>query len=89
MTQQIRAIAAILFSTLIFLIGNGLLTTLIPVRGDIEGFSNLAIGAIGSAYFLGFVVGCYGAPHMLARSGHIRTFAVGAAIAAVTALLSS
>lgn len=89
MTQQIRAIAAILFSTLIFLIGNGLLTTLIPVRGDIEGFSNLAIGAIGSAYFLGFVVGCYGAPHMLARSGHIRTFAVGAAIAAVTTLLQS
>ncbi|MBU6445374.1 MAG: MFS transporter [Alphaproteobacteria bacterium] len=89
MTQQIRALAAILFSTLIYLIGNGLLNTIIPVRGDIEGFSNLAIGAIGSAYYLGFVLGCYIAPRMLASSGHIRTFAVGAAIAASMTLLQS
>ena len=89
MTNQIRAIAAILLSTLVFLIGNGLLGTLIPVRGDLEGFSNLAIGVIGSAYFAGFVVGCYIAPRMLIRSGHIRSFAVAGGLAAATSLLQS
>ena len=89
MKHQIRAIAAILLSTLIFLIGNGLLGTLIPVRGDLEGFSNLAIGVIGSAYFAGFVLGCFVAPRMLVRSGHIRTFAVAGGVAASTALLQA
>lgn len=89
MRQQIRAIAAILLSTLIFLTGNGLLGTLIPVRGDLEGFSNLAIGVIGSAYFAGFVIGCFAGPRLLARVGHIRTFAVAGGLAAVTALLQS
>lgn len=89
MTQQIRAIAAILVSTLIFLVGNGLLGTLIPVRGNLEGFSDLAIGMIGSAYFAGFVLGCFVAPRLLERIGHIRTFAVAGAIAATTALLQA
>ena len=89
MTQQIRAIAAILLSTLLFLVGNGLLGTLIPVRGDLEGFTNLAIGVIGSAYFAGFVLGCYIAPRMLVRGGHIRTFAVAGGVAASTALLQT
>lgn len=89
MTHQIRTIAAILLSVLIFLIGNGLLGTLIPVRGDLEGFSDVAIGAIGSAYYAGFVLGCLYAPSLLTRVGHIRTFAVAGAIAAATTLLQS
>lgn len=89
MTQQIRAIAAILFSILIFLVGNGLVSTLIPVRGDLAGFSDLAIGIIGSAYYAGFVTGCFAAPGMLARTGHIRTFAVAAGLAAAMVLVQS
>ena len=89
MTHQIRAIAAILLSTLIFLAGNGLLGTLIPVRGDFEGFGYLAIGMIGSAYFAGFMIGCFATPRLLARVGHIRTFAVAGGITAATALLQS
>ncbi len=89
MTQHIRAIAAILLSVLVFLVGNGLMGTLIPVRGDLAGFGNLAIGAIGSAYYAGFVLGCLSAPSLLVRVGHIRTFAVSAAVAAVTVLLQA
>lgn len=89
MTQQIRAIAAILFSILIFLVGNGLVSTLIPVRGDLAGFSDLAIGLIGAAYYAGFVIGCFMAPTMLARTGHIRTFAVAAGLAAAAVLVQS
>ncbi len=87
MRQQITAIAAILFSTLIFLMGNGLLGTLTPVRGHMAGFSDVVIGIIGSAYFAGFVAGCYIGPRLLRRTGHVRTFAVAAGIAATSALL--
>ena len=89
MNNSLRSITAILSSTLIFLIGNGLLGTLIPVRAHLEGFSTLAIGVIGSAYFAGFVVGCFTGPRWLARVGHIRTFAVCAGIAAAATLAQS
>lgn len=89
MTHQIRAIAAILLSILVFVVGNGLFGTLVPVRGDLAGFGNLAIGLLGSAYFGGFVAGCFIAPAMLSRTGHIRTFAVAGGLAAATVLLQS
>lgn len=89
MIPQLTSIAAILFSTLIFLVGNGLLGTLIPVRAHMEGFSTVAIGIIGSAYFAGFVAGCFTGPRWLARVGHIRTFAVSAGLAAAATLAQS
>lgn len=89
MIPQLASIAALLFTTLIFLVGNGLLNTLIPVRAHLEGFSTIAIGVIGSAYFAGFLVGCFTGPRWLARVGHIRTFAVCAGIAAAATLLQS
>jgi len=89
MNSPLRSITAILSSTLIFLVGNGLLGTLIPVRAHLEGFSTLAIGVIGSAYFAGFVLGCFTGPRWLARVGHIRTFAVCAGIAAAATLVQS
>lgn len=89
MASQIRSIFSILLSTLIFLVGNGLLGTLIPVRADLAGFSHYIIGVIGSAYFAGFVAGCFLGPRMIARAGHSRTFAVAAGICAATALMQS
>jgi len=89
MIPQLASIAAILSSTLIFLVGNGLLGTLIPVRAHLEGMSTLAIGVIGSAYFAGFVLGCFTGPRWLTRVGHIRTFAVSAGIAAAATLAQS
>ncbi|HET7336165.1 MAG TPA: MFS transporter [Rhizomicrobium sp.] len=89
MTKQILSIAAILLSTAIFLIGNGLMGTVTPVRANLDGFSDLAIGLIGSAYFAGFVLGCLAGPRLLARVGFIRTFAVAAGLAAVTPLLQA
>lgn len=89
MISQLVSITAILVSTLIFLVGNGLLNTLIPVRAHLDGFSTFAIGLVGSAYFAGFVIGCMKGPAWLARVGHIRTFAVCAGLAAATTLLQA
>lgn len=89
MRKQILALAAILFSTALYIMGNGLIGVLIPVRAHLEGFSNLALGVVGSFYFAGFVVGCYAGPRLLARVGHSRTFGIGAGISAATILLQS
>jgi MFS family permease len=89
MRKQILALAAILFSTSLYIMGNGLIGVLIPVRAHLEGFSNLTLGVIGSFYFAGFVAGCYAGPRLLARVGHSRTFGIGAGLSAATILLQS
>jgi MFS family permease len=89
MIKQLQAVSAILFSVLIFLMGVGLLNTIIPVRANLDGFSNFTIGLIGSAYYAGFVAGCYVGPRLLARVGHSRTFAVAAGLAAACTLALS
>ncbi|MGZ5924245.1 MAG: MFS transporter [Rhizomicrobium sp.] len=89
MRKQIFAVGAILFSTALYIAGNGLVGVLIPVRAHLGGFSNLSLGVIGSFYFAGFVIGCFAGPRLLARVGHSRTFAVGAGISAATVLLQS
>jgi MFS family permease len=89
MRQQLTSVGAILLSVLIFLVGSGLLGTVTPVRAHLGGFSDLVIGIIGSAYYVGFVAGCFTAPRLIARVGHSRTFAVAAGLAAVTPLLQS
>jgi len=87
MQSQLRGITAILFSTVIFLMGNGLLGTLLPLRASIEGFSNISIGALGAWYFAGFVAGCFAGPQVMSEVGHIRSFAVAAAIIAAAVLM--
>ena len=57
------------------------------MRATLEAFATTSIGLIASAYSAGFMVGCFGMPHVVRRVGHIRTFAVCAAIAASVVLL--
>jgi MFS family permease len=80
-------VAALLLGAGILLLGNGLQGLLLPIRATIEAFSTQSIGLIGSAYPVGFVFSCLYTPHVVKRVGHIRSFAVFAAIAAVVVLL--
>lgn len=82
-------ISALLLSVAILITGNGLQWTLIPVRADIENFSPVAIGLLGSSYYLGFALGCVGGGRLIQRAGHIRAFSAFASIASVAALLHS
>jgi MFS family permease len=79
---SIAAVAPVLVAVFILIVGNGLATTLVPLRGVIEGFSPAAIGMIGSAYFVGMLGGTWLAPGIVRYAGHIRAFAALAAIAA-------
>jgi len=87
MAGLLRPVTALLIAAAILLMGNGLLNVLIPVRSDVEHFSRLAIGLLGSAYYAGLVLGCFFAPKVIARVGHIRAFVAFTAIATITPLL--
>ncbi len=82
-------IAALLFSAAILLMGNGLQATLLPLRAQVEAFSTVQIGLIGSAYYVGFAAGCFWGPHLVKRVGHIRTFTAMVAIASAAPLIHS
>ena len=83
----IAQLGALLLSATILLTGNGLQTTLLPLRAEAEAFSALSIGIMGSSYFVGFVAGCLTASNLVRRVGHIRVFTAMAAIASVIPLL--
>lgn len=87
MPQAIAPIIALLIATGILLTGNGLQGTLISVRANLEGFPIAIIGLLMSAYYVGFVGGCFFNPRLVERVGHIRTFAVLAAVASAAAIL--
>jgi len=87
MSSPGSSIAAILFATAFFLMGNGLIGTLTPLRAHALGFSDIAVGALGAWYYLGFVIGCVLGPRLLARVGHIRSFSVAAVIVAASVLV--
>ena len=80
-------VAALLVGVALLMLGNGLFLTLVPLRADMEGFGAGWIGAIGAAYSIGFVLGCYIVPPLVARVGHIRVYAAMAALGAIVPLL--
>ena len=87
MARAYTSFFSLLLSTGILLIGNGLQSTLISVRGDIEEFSGTIIGLVGAFYFAGFLIGSYQSSVVVKRAGHIRAFAAFASLASVTPLL--
>ncbi|HSH41157.1 MAG TPA: MFS transporter, partial [Arenicellales bacterium] len=86
MRHTFAPIAALLLAVALLLMGNGLLGTLIPVRGQIEAFSTFSIALLGSTYFLGFAVGCLYGPVLVRRVGHIRTFTAMASLVSAVSL---
>tara|TARA_R110002110_G_scaffold205066_7_gene417272 strand:- start:428432 stop:429718 length:1287 start_codon:yes stop_codon:yes gene_type:complete len=68
-------VTSLLLSTALLLIGHGMQLTLLPLRAASNGLSDFIIGISASCYFLGFVAGCLFIPAIIARAGHIRTFA--------------
>lgn len=86
MGASLRSVFSLLLGMGILLMGSGLIGTLLGLRAQSEGFSELAIGVVMSAFFVGYIVGSWLIPAVIARVGHIRTFAVLAALSAVAAL---
>lgn len=85
--KTVFTLSSLLLASALLLTGHGIQITLLPLKAAQIGLSDTIIGFTGSAYFLGFVIGCFTVPQMIGRVGHIRAFAVLTSIM-VSALLS-
>ena len=75
--------AALFLSIVLLQISTGGLGPLDALSGFALNFSSAEIGLLGSAHFLGFFVGCWCAPRVMAAVGHSRAFAAFAATGAI------
>ncbi|QFT95462.1 putative MFS-type transporter YcaD (plasmid) [Roseovarius sp. THAF9] len=66
---------ALLFGVFLIMIGNGMQSTLMGVRGGLEGFSTFELSIVTSAYFVGFLIGSRMASSFIRSVGHVRVFA--------------
>lgn len=83
----VRTIGVILLSSGIVFTGNGLLQTMLPMRAELEDFSTALTGALGTAYFAGFIAGCLVGPRLIRSVGHIRAYSGVVAVLAAFCLL--
>jgi len=77
----------LLLGMVFLMISNGLLVTLLTLRGYALGFDNTDIGIMQSAFPIGSIISCWLTPRLILRVGHIRVFAALASLASTGALV--
>ena len=87
MTRMVTSLSALILSIVLLVSGNAFLMTLLGIRMSIEAVDLATIGWVLVCYSIGFVLGTLYLHRVIGRVGHIRAFAVFAALAAVSALL--
>lgn len=85
-TSSVAALGAIVSGALILQIAATIVNTVIPLKMALAQKAPLLIGLVGSAYSVGFLTGCFVIPAFIRRVGHIRAFAVFAALQAAFTL---
>lgn len=80
MTSALRSVFSLLLGSLFLMLGNGMLSTLLGIRVVQIGASEIQVGLLMSAYFLGLIVATRYFGRLLSRIGHIRAFTVFASV---------
>ena len=88
MTRSLLPLTALFIGSAFLLFAGGLNGLILPLRGQLEGFSAVSLGLLGTGWAVGYVAGCLRTPVLVSKVGHIRAFGVMCAIAAITVLLS-
>jgi MFS family permease len=86
MIRHLLPITALLTGSALLLFAGGINGLILPVRGAQEGFSDTALGLLGTGWAIGYVAGCVLVPRLVGAVGHIRTFGVMCALAAIAIL---
>lgn len=87
MFQFLSGAWALLLGMMLLMVGNGIQSTLLGIRGEIEGFSTFEMSLVMSAYFVGFLGGSRIAPDLIRRVGHVRVFAALASFISAVIIL--
>lgn len=89
MFATIASFSSLFLSTFVMLMGIGLFNVYVGLRLSSLNVSEVWIGAVISAYYLGLVLGGRFGHRIIVRVGHVRAFAAGAASATVMVLLQT
>ena len=84
--QAVGASWVLLVGMAFLMVANGLLVTLISLRGEALGFGRFEIGAMHALYPIGGILGCWLIPRLILSSGHTRVFAACASLASAATL---
>ncbi|MFN0263160.1 MFS transporter [Tepidamorphus sp. 3E244] len=84
---RIAPFSILLAAVALLMLGMGLQNTLLGVRAGLEAFSNIEVGFLMAAYFVGFLAGSTLVPFFVSTVGHIRTFSALASLASSAVLL--
>ncbi|WP_010141106.1 MFS transporter [Oceanicola sp. S124] len=79
----VLSLSALFLSVILLQLSSGGVGPLDALSGLALGFTRGEIGMLGSAHFVGFFIGCWGAPRLLGRVGHARAFAAFTALGAI------
>ena len=74
MVSSLLSVRSLLFSIFMLMAGSGFLATLMSLRLEAAGTTQLLIGLIGTAYYAGLTLGALRAGRIIERVGHIRAF---------------
>ncbi|MFM4962958.1 MFS transporter [Aeromonas bivalvium] len=82
-----QGVVSPLMSLVIFILGHGLMSTLLTVRLSAEQVDAQAIGLVSGTYFAGLVLGSFVNARLIVRVGHIRAYAAYASLICTLILL--
>ena len=81
--RLILSFAALFLSTALMQLSTGAVGPLDALSGLVMDFTRAEVGALGSAHYLGFFIGCWWAPRLMGTVGHSRAFAAFTAAGAI------
>lgn len=87
MWNAARSAWPLLLGMVLLMISNGLLVTLLTLRGLDIGLGERVIGLVQAAYPVGAIAGCVIVPRLVTQVGHVRTFAAMASVASCSTLI--
>jgi MFS family permease len=68
-------------------LGTSILAPFDALAGFELGFNNIQLGLLGASHFTGFIFGCYIAPLIMSRVGHVRSFTIFASLSVLGSLM--
>src|SRR3712207_708922 len=87
MLQHYGAVAAIIGGVTLLQLANTLFAVVLPLQLALAGYSGTLTGIVTTAYGVGFLAGCVAAQGLIREVGHIRAFAVLAAVCSIVSLV--
>ena len=87
MLSHYGAAAGIVGGITLLQFANTVLSVILPLTLALNGYSGTVTGLVVTGYGVGFLAGCVVNPRLIRDVGHIRAFAVLAAICSVTSMV--